>query len=246
MVTTISVFPRGCLKITPCVSLPESSEQGQVICPSRANQPFRRRVSFVKSYSCGRAKLLASLFISDFRKLCLTAKPKQAYCDAVPPTLEGRFAIVTDVGGGMRWTQGVPKTRALICGRRSRVVLTPRRWCQVLEKQASQRDGWNEAIPINLWTTAMGFAKGSTILRANSRVQGSWPASPDLGDCAGARANALFTWERQTTVSWAAACSAMAEEWGRSAEPLRDRCCSRSGVHSSYPPERCTSQLTEL
>src|ERR1700724_3178377 len=31
----------------------------------------------------------------------------------------------------MRWTQAVPKTRALSCGRRSRVVLTPRRWCQV-------------------------------------------------------------------------------------------------------------------
>jgi hypothetical protein len=30
------------------------------------------------------------------------------------------------------------KTNALSCGRRRRVVLTPRRWCQVLEKQASQ------------------------------------------------------------------------------------------------------------
>jgi hypothetical protein len=33
--------------------------------------------------------------------------------------------------GGMRWTRAVPKTRALACGRRSRVVLTPRRWRQV-------------------------------------------------------------------------------------------------------------------
>jgi hypothetical protein len=38
----------------------------------------------------------------------------------------------------MRWTQAALKTRALTCGRRSRVVLTPRRWRQVLEKQASQ------------------------------------------------------------------------------------------------------------
>jgi hypothetical protein len=29
---------------------------------------------------------------------------------AVPPPLEGRFAIVTDVGGGMRWTRAAPLT----------------------------------------------------------------------------------------------------------------------------------------
>src|ERR1700674_1871314 len=33
--------------------------------------------------------------------------------------------------GGMRWTWAALLTRALACGRRSRVVLTPRRWCQV-------------------------------------------------------------------------------------------------------------------
>src|ERR1700676_3770939 len=33
--------------------------------------------------------------------------------------------------GGMRWTQAALLTRALSCGRRSRVVLTSRRWCQV-------------------------------------------------------------------------------------------------------------------
>jgi hypothetical protein len=32
--------------------------------------------------------------------------------------------------GGMRWTQAALLTRALACGRRSRVVLTPRRWRQ--------------------------------------------------------------------------------------------------------------------
>src|SRR6266850_1346374 len=63
---------------------------------------------------------------------------------------EGRFAIVTNVGG-MRWTRqrwranGVAgqvlwacerssstQTNGACCGRRSRVVLTPRRWRQVL------------------------------------------------------------------------------------------------------------------
>jgi len=57
---------------------------------------------------------------------------------AIPSHTEGRFAIVTDVGGGMRWTQAALKTRARTCGRQSRVVLTPRRWRQVLEKRASQ------------------------------------------------------------------------------------------------------------
>jgi hypothetical protein len=47
------------------------------------------------------------------------------------PRSEGRFAIVTNVGNGMRWTQAARLTSALPCGRRSRVVLTPRRWCQV-------------------------------------------------------------------------------------------------------------------
>jgi hypothetical protein len=36
-------------------------------------------------------------------------------------------------------------TKALICGRRGRVVLTPRRWRQVLEKQASWGRRWQES-----------------------------------------------------------------------------------------------------
>src|ERR1700737_1327487 len=47
--------------------------------------------------------------------------------------------------GGMRWTRAVLQTRALTCGRRRRVVLTPRRWCQVLEKQASWGRRWQES-----------------------------------------------------------------------------------------------------
>jgi hypothetical protein len=48
-----------------------------------------------------------------------------------PASQEGRFAVVTDVGCGMRWTRAAPLTKAWACGRRSRVVLTPRRWRQV-------------------------------------------------------------------------------------------------------------------
>jgi hypothetical protein len=41
--------------------------------------------------------------------------------------------------GGMRWTRAALLTRALTCGRRSRVVLTPRRRRQVCEKKRRRR-----------------------------------------------------------------------------------------------------------
>src|SRR5471030_923674 len=63
---------------------------------------------------------------------------------AIPSHTEGRFAIVTDVGHGMRWTQAAHLTRAIPCGRRSRVVLTPRRWCQVGERNFAD-DGGKQA-----------------------------------------------------------------------------------------------------
>src|SRR5262249_36059752 len=52
---------------------------------------------------------------------------------AVPLPARGRFAIVTNVGCGMRWTRWHRKTNDAGRGRRSRVVLTPRRWRQVGE-----------------------------------------------------------------------------------------------------------------
>src|ERR1035441_9272523 len=63
---------------------------------------------------------------------------------ALPAHTKGRFAIVTDVGLGMRWTRVVLLTRALLCGRRSRVVLTPRRWRQASRKY-SRGDGGKKA-----------------------------------------------------------------------------------------------------
>ncbi len=70
----------------------------------------------------------------------------------IPSHTEGRFAIVTDVGHGMRWTRqrfacdGIAgriersvsdhrhADERCCCVRRSRVVLTPRRWRQVLRR----------------------------------------------------------------------------------------------------------------
>jgi hypothetical protein len=64
-------------------------------------------------------------------EISLSIGPKSVlYPPPSRPTHKGRFAIVTDVGQGMRWTQAALLTRALSCGRRSRVVLTPRRWRQ--------------------------------------------------------------------------------------------------------------------
>jgi hypothetical protein len=60
---------------------------------------------------------------------------------------EGRIAIVTNVGCGMRWTPWLRTTNAVLGGRRSRVVLTPRRWCQVSDDCFGNRagDGGNKA-----------------------------------------------------------------------------------------------------
>jgi hypothetical protein len=49
---------------------------------------------------------------------------------AIPSHTEGRYANVTDVGTGCDGRSGARDGRCR-CGRRSRVVLTPRRWCQV-------------------------------------------------------------------------------------------------------------------
>ena len=56
------------------------------------------------------------------------AKISSMSCAVPCPLQEGRFAIVTSVGRGMRWTRWRAGRSASGRGRRSRVVLTPRRW----------------------------------------------------------------------------------------------------------------------
>jgi hypothetical protein len=47
---------------------------------------------------------------SSAKKYSASALPQIKFISiAVPPPHEGRFAIVTDVGGGMRWTQGAER-----------------------------------------------------------------------------------------------------------------------------------------
>jgi hypothetical protein len=70
---------------------------------------------------------------------------------AIPAHTKGRFAIVTDVGLGMRWTRAALLTRALPCGRRSRVVLTPRRWRQAGGNNFCRR--WWQESPVTKEST---------------------------------------------------------------------------------------------
>jgi hypothetical protein len=65
-----------------------------------------------------------------FKNFVLRRLPKSNLYPHHPVPTEGRFAIVTDVG----WDAvdaAARETSALFRGRRSRVVLTPRRWRQV-------------------------------------------------------------------------------------------------------------------
>jgi len=55
-----------------------------------------------------------------------------------PVPREGRLAIVTDAGRDAVDAE-VPLTNGAEGGRRSRVVLTPRRWCQVRAKERGRR-----------------------------------------------------------------------------------------------------------
>jgi hypothetical protein len=79
-----------------------------------------------------------------FAKIFLfTITPNQIYIHRrlIPQRGVSRSSRTRD---GMRWTQAAPKTRALVCGRRSRVVLTPRRRRQVCGSNSAD-DGDKQA-----------------------------------------------------------------------------------------------------
>jgi hypothetical protein len=77
--------------------------------------------------ACGVKLWLASFGISE-----IFACPETQISNICPAVPSHRGALRTSrTRGGMRWTQAALKTRAPACGRRSRVVLTPRRRRQV-------------------------------------------------------------------------------------------------------------------
>src|ERR1700688_1337389 len=61
---------------------------------------------------------------------CFSEYPNHFYVRRRPVPLEGRFAIVTSAGRDAVDANRVAD-ESTSCGRRSRVVLTPRRWYQV-------------------------------------------------------------------------------------------------------------------
>jgi hypothetical protein len=65
------------------------------------------------------------------------AETKSRLYSPCPVPLEGRFAIVTNAGRDAVDADGA-SDEGTRCGRRSRVVLTPRRWCQVRGRQLSR------------------------------------------------------------------------------------------------------------
>jgi hypothetical protein len=78
-----------------------------------------------------------------------TSDPNHFHSCAVLSSTRGRIAIVTDVGMGCGGRNGVRRERAgrnACCGRRSRVVLTPRRWRQVGGSHFCRR--WWQTSPV--------------------------------------------------------------------------------------------------
>ena len=85
----------------------------------------------------GRPVLSAKIFPFSFDQITFTSP-------AIPARYRGAFRDRHERRAGMRWTQAVLLTRALSCGRRSRVILTPRRWRQVGERNFTD-DGGKQA-----------------------------------------------------------------------------------------------------
>jgi hypothetical protein len=70
--------------------------------------------------------------------------PNHLHIPRHPGPHRGAFRDRHERRVGMRWTRVALLTRALSCGRRSRVVLTPRRWRQVSQKYL-RGDGGKQA-----------------------------------------------------------------------------------------------------
>ena len=64
--------------------------------------------------------------------------PNHLHIPRYPGPHKGAFRDRHERRAGMRWTRVVRLTSAQPCGRRSRVVLTPRRWRQVFAERSAQ------------------------------------------------------------------------------------------------------------
>ena len=120
---------------------------------------------------CPTGKSLRSCRVAQLKIFRFTFHPNHLHIYRHPaPTPEGRFAIVTNVGRGMRWTQAVLLTRALVsrtakpCGldaptlASSRWKRFHRRWWQTspvpgesAEETVKTIAQGRPGVPVNLW-----------------------------------------------------------------------------------------------
>ena len=77
----------------------------------------------------------------------LTRRANHFYNSRRPVPKEGRCAT-SSTRKGMRWTRRRRKTSGASRGRRSRVVLTPRRWRQVGDDAFASRRRWWQKSPV--------------------------------------------------------------------------------------------------
>ena len=93
----------------------------------RRKTEFARRINPVGAPARNPQKFLLPVF----RKMWLSTR--------IPPPPEGRIAIVTDVGSGMRWTRAASPDECCCRGRSRRVVLISRRWDQACKRSCERR-----------------------------------------------------------------------------------------------------------
>jgi hypothetical protein len=92
----------------------------------------------------GKSVSLLISCLGPFAKIFLFPPDPNQFTDSRRPVPQRGVSRSSRTRGGMRWTRAAPKTSALTCGRRSRVVLTPRRRRQVLREDARD-DGDKQA-----------------------------------------------------------------------------------------------------
>ena len=110
-------------------------------------------------------------------------------CRPVPK--EGRCAT-SSTREGMRWTRAALETNAPACGRRSRVVLTPRRWRQVGEGNFTGDGGKRARSPGRarrkpLKPLRAGMPGYSGELAVNTRVHLQLPCAHEAAGALGTR-----------------------------------------------------------
>src|ERR1700733_1994698 len=73
------------------------------------------------------------------KNILIVRKFGLSYIRSCPAPPKGAYHDRRETRGGMWWTLEAPKTRAFFSGRRNRVVLSPRRWCQACAKARRRR-----------------------------------------------------------------------------------------------------------